>query len=88
MTAVRVIEVPGAPEGAFTARVGFGDSAEYQVTVAPPGNEASEQLLTWYFEEHLRFPFLDRDLERQAVAGLQGVRRVPVRTGLRRPSEL
>ena len=28
---------------------------------------AGERLLAWYFEEHLRFPFLDRDLERQAV---------------------
>ena len=45
--------------------------AEYEVSVTVPGDAASERLLTWYFEEHLRFPFLDRDLERQAVTALR-----------------
>ncbi len=71
MTTVRVTEVPGEAEGTFAARVAFGDGAEYPVTVTPPGSAAAEKLLTWYFEEHLRFPFLDRDMERQAVAALR-----------------
>ena len=71
MTTVRVTEVPGGAEGTFAARVDFGDGAEYPVTVTPPGSAAAEKLLTWYFEEHLRFPFLDRDHERDAVAALR-----------------
>ena len=38
---------------------------------AVDGDAHSERLMSWYFEEHLRFPFLDKDLERQAVAGLR-----------------
>jgi tetratricopeptide (TPR) repeat protein len=71
VTVVRITEVPGGADGAFAARVGFGDGAEYEVTVTPPGDASGERLLAWYFEEHLRFPFLDRDKERQAVAGLR-----------------
>jgi tetratricopeptide (TPR) repeat protein len=71
VTVVRIAEVPGGAGGAFAARVGFGDGAEYEVTVTVPGDGAGERLLAWYFEEHLRFPFLDRDLERAAVAGLR-----------------
>ena len=67
MTVIRVTEVPGGADGAFAARVAFGEAAEYEVSVRAPGDAAGERLLAWYFEEHLRFPFLDRDLERQAV---------------------
>jgi hypothetical protein len=72
VTVVRVTEVPGGADGAYAARVAFGDVAEYEVTVRAPGDAAAERLLAWYFEEHLRFPFLDRDLERQAAAALAG----------------
>ncbi len=71
MTVVRVTAVPGGAEGAFAARVAVGEGTEYEVAVTAPGDAASERLLTWYFEEHLRYPFLDRDLERQAVTVLQ-----------------
>jgi len=72
VTAVRITEIPGGPDGGLAARVAFGDgAAEYEVAVTPPGDAASERLLTWYFEEHLRFPFLDRDMERQAVTALR-----------------
>ena len=37
---------------------------------APLRKTHPERLLAWYFEQHLRFPFLDRDLEEQAVARL------------------
>lgn len=71
MTVVKITELPGGSDGSFAARVGFGDAAEYPVTVTPPGDAAGERLLAWYFEKHLRFPFLDRDKERQAVALLR-----------------
>ncbi|GLY96269.1 tetratricopeptide repeat protein [Actinoplanes sp. NBRC 103695] len=58
---------PAAVDGSFSARVEFGDQGGADVTVSPPVNEAGEQLLAWYFEEHLRYPFLDNDLERKAV---------------------
>jgi hypothetical protein len=70
VTVVKITEVPGGADGSFAARVAFEDAAEYDVTVHAPGDAAAERLLAWYFEEHLRFPFLDRDKERQAVAQL------------------
>ncbi len=45
----------------------FGGDAEYDVDVSDPADEASEQELAWYFEEHLRYPFLDKDREERAV---------------------
>ena len=44
------------------------------VRVSDPADTGTEKLLAWYFEEHLRFPFLDKDLERQAVARDRRVR--------------
>src|SRR5207244_4120653 len=44
-----------------------GEESEYRVRVTDPGDEAVEKRLAWYFEEHLRYPFLDKDLEEQAV---------------------
>jgi tetratricopeptide (TPR) repeat protein len=76
VTVVKVTEVPGGAEGSFAAVVGFGDGVEYEVSVRAPGDAAAEKLLAWYFEEHLRFPFLDRDLERRAVAELAEYGRV------------
>jgi tetratricopeptide (TPR) repeat protein len=54
--------------GAFGVRVSFGDAAEYEVTVTDPAEAGTEERLAWYFEEHLRFPFLDKDYEQDAVA--------------------
>ena len=71
MTVVRITEVPGGTDGSFAAWVRFGDAAEYEASVTVPGDAAGERLLAWYFQEHLRFPFLDRDHERQAVVQLR-----------------
>jgi tetratricopeptide (TPR) repeat protein len=56
------------PDGAFKAQVSFGDAAEYPLTVTDPAQPGDEDLLAWYFEEHLRYPFLDKDLEAGAAA--------------------
>ena len=53
--------------GQFDVRVCFGEEAEYDVVVADPTDPTGEASLAWYFEEHLRYPFLDKDLEEQAV---------------------
>src|SRR5262249_8908027 len=49
--------------------VQFEGGGEYSVKAADPlaGDPGGERLLTWYFEEHLRYPFLDRDQARAAV---------------------
>jgi tetratricopeptide (TPR) repeat protein len=67
VTVVRVSESAANADGSFYIRVAFDDAAEYEATVCNPGTAAGEKLLAWYFEEHLRFPFLDKDLERQAA---------------------
>ena len=61
---VRVAERGRTRTGRSRVRVSFGDAAEYDVTVARSGGRSRlRALLAWYFEEHLRYPFLDKDLE-------------------------
>ena len=64
---VRLAERGPNPDGSFRVRVRFGDAAGYDVTVADPADQNGEARLAWYFEEHLRYPFLDKDLEQEAV---------------------
>ena len=70
MTVIRVSEHAAEPDGSFVVRVAFGEAAEYEARVMDPATEGSEGLLAWYFEQHLRFPFLDRDLRQQAETQL------------------
>jgi tetratricopeptide (TPR) repeat protein len=65
-TVIRIDE-RGQDGGSFLARVSFGNSAEYDVEVVDPADPTEEAHLAWYFQEHLRYPFLDKDLETQAV---------------------
>jgi len=65
-TVVRLAEQSQHPDGSFRVRVSFGEAAEYDVTVADPADQEGEARLAWYFEEHLQYPFLDKDLERDA----------------------
>ncbi|WP_089158126.1 CHAT domain-containing tetratricopeptide repeat protein [Micromonospora sp. NBS 11-29] len=69
MIDILVREMSVAEDGSFAVRVDFGDAGGADVTVRAPVDDARETLLAWYFEQHLRYPFLDKDLERQA-AGL------------------
>jgi hypothetical protein len=72
VTVIRVRESAAPADGSFGVLVAFGDAAAYPATVRDPADTAAENLLAWYFEEHLRFPFLDKDLERRAVDQLAG----------------
>ena len=65
-TVIRLSE-RSADDGKFRVRVEFGRDAEYDVDVTDPADEAAEQELAWYFEEHLHYPFLDKDREHDAV---------------------
>ncbi|GIE86111.1 tetratricopeptide repeat protein [Actinoplanes regularis] len=67
MIDIVVRETAPAADGSFTARVDFGDRGGADVSVSMPADDAGEKLMAWYFEEHLRYPFLDGDLERKAV---------------------
>jgi tetratricopeptide (TPR) repeat protein len=66
-TVIRLSEQSATEDGKFRIRVRFGDDTEYDVDVGDPADEACEQNLAWYFEEHLRYPFLDKDRERETV---------------------
>src|SRR5262249_61100758 len=66
MTVIRISEQDVKADGSFMARVAFGEEADYEAPVTDPADLGTEPLLTWYFEQHLRFPFLDKDRERQA----------------------
>lgn len=67
MTVIRLRELAQRDNGDFRIRVSFDDEAEYQVTVTDPADEAVENNIAWYFENHLRYPFLDKDKEQRAV---------------------
>jgi tetratricopeptide (TPR) repeat protein len=64
---VRLVESGQYPDGSFRLQVSFGNAAEYDVTVADPADQNDEARLAWYFEQHLRYPFLDKDLEHATV---------------------
>jgi hypothetical protein len=72
MTTVIRLSERSAADGKFGVRVSFGDGAEYDAEVTEPGDDDAEQNLAWYFEEHLRYPFLDKDRERDAVRQIAG----------------
>ncbi|WP_433296269.1 tetratricopeptide repeat protein [Actinoplanes sp. CA-030573] len=71
MTEIVVREMSAAADGSFGVRVDFGGEGGADVIVSAPVEESAEKLLAWYFEEHLRYPFLDQDLAARAV-GLVG----------------
>jgi hypothetical protein len=70
---IRLSERAANPDGSFVVRVEYPvDGSAYDVTVTDPASEADEKLFAWYFEEHLRYPFLDLDHRAEAVAWLTG----------------
>ncbi|WP_051768009.1 tetratricopeptide repeat protein [Amycolatopsis vancoresmycina] len=67
MATIQLREQETRPDGSLVVRVVYPDSSEFEVAVADPASEADEELLAWYFERHLRFPFLDWDKRAAAV---------------------
>lgn len=55
-------------DGVFAARLVFDDDATYDLEIHDPADGPAEALFSWYFEDHLRYPFLDKDREREAQA--------------------
>lgn len=69
MTYLRITE-RGHDADAFRATVSFEGGGEHEVEVVDPlaGRPEAEELLAWYYEEHLRYPFLDYDRVQAAKA--------------------
>jgi tetratricopeptide (TPR) repeat protein len=61
-----VREVSTAQDGSFNVRVDFGDGGGGEMSVSVP--DVDEELLAWYFQEHLRYPILDKDREHEAAS--------------------
>jgi tetratricopeptide (TPR) repeat protein len=70
VTVIEIAERFRAEDGSFAVRVSFRDGGEYDAVVSDPADAVREQRLAWYFEEHLRYPFLDREVAARAVAEL------------------
>ena len=66
MHIVRISEQRQDSEVSFNVSVVFDDTDHYDVTVTNPADAADEENLRWYFEEHLRYPFLEKERERKA----------------------
>lgn len=54
---ISIRERSAAMDGS-NATLSFDNEGEYPITISDPFSEQEEKLLEWYFEEHLRFPFL------------------------------
>jgi hypothetical protein len=59
MTLIRIQERETQSNGP-NAILSFDFGAEYPITISDPLSEGQEQRLEWYFEQRLRFPFLDQ----------------------------
>lgn len=69
MALIQIYERPGGPDGT-NAVVRFNNGPEYHVLVQNPFTDGQEQVLAWYFEEHLRFPFGGQVQAREAAASI------------------
>jgi hypothetical protein len=58
-------------QSAFNAVVSVDESGEYPVTITDPFSPEEEARLEWYFEEHLRFPFTDQVMAREAGGSIK-----------------
>ena len=68
MTLLTIREQPGA-DGANTV-VSFDHGPEHPATVTDPFNEKDEAELEWYFEEYLKFPFIEQTRYREAAKSI------------------
>ncbi|MEU6833597.1 CHAT domain-containing protein, partial [Nocardia beijingensis] len=69
---IELVEHAIGEDASFEVRVRYPtDGVEHRVRVRDPASPADEELLAWYFERHLRYPFLDTDRRRAAVTTLR-----------------
>ena len=66
-----LITIRERADGAHHAVLSFDHEGEYLITVADPFSEEEEKLLEWYFEDHLRFPFIEQVRAGHAAASIQ-----------------
>jgi tetratricopeptide (TPR) repeat protein len=69
MRSIRIREQGAADgDGRFEVVVAYEGGGEHAVSVGDPlaGDERRQRLVAWYFEEHLRYPFLDHDRKAEA----------------------
>jgi tetratricopeptide (TPR) repeat protein len=52
------------------ATVSFDGGYAHPITISGPFSQAEEERLAWYFEEHLRFPFTNQVIARQAAESI------------------
>jgi len=69
MTTIRIRQRE-APTEAPNASVAFDGGEEFPITIADPFSKQDEALLEWYFEDHLRAPFLHRVRAQEAAASV------------------
>lgn len=69
-----VNEIVIEERGGGLVTVGFGNGGCYETMFAPPlaDDPPKLELVRWYFEDHLRYPFLDSDLTEEAIEVLAG----------------
>src|SRR5947209_10596141 len=70
MTTIRIQEQLHGPNNT-NAVISFDNGPQYSVTVTDPFSGEEEELLEWYFEDHLRFPFLDQVKAQQVAASIK-----------------
>jgi tetratricopeptide (TPR) repeat protein len=66
MPSIQIRELAGAPQGP-NAAISFDHGPDFLLTLSNPVGAAEEKDLEWYFEEHLRFPFV-KQKKAEAVA--------------------
>src|SRR4051812_48876905 len=69
MTLITIRE-QGKTKKSHKAAVSFDGEGEYQASITDPFSEKEESELEWYFEKHLRFPFVDRVRAKTAAGSL------------------
>ncbi|HYJ21953.1 MAG TPA: CHAT domain-containing protein, partial [Solirubrobacterales bacterium] len=73
VSVISISERGRTEDGGFEVMVSFEGAGEYSAQLGDPlsADPTGESLLAWYFEEHLRYPFLDGDKKRAAVELLE-----------------
>jgi len=68
-TVIRIQE-QSVQEDGFHAVISFDSGPQYPITMRDPFGSEQEEELEWYFEKHLRFPFMNTERARKAATSL------------------